>query len=82
MQTVILNSGIAMPIVGYGVYQIQDSQECKRCVIDAIPRPRHRQVDERAQIGYLKDIQSAHRRLRSGRRPCCSSRWPGKLSAQ
>jgi 2,5-diketo-D-gluconate reductase A len=36
MQTVILNNEIAMPIVGYGVYQIQDSQECRRCVIDAI----------------------------------------------
>jgi 2,5-diketo-D-gluconate reductase A len=36
MQTVILNNGIAMPVVGYGVFQIQDSQECRRCVIDAI----------------------------------------------
>jgi 2,5-diketo-D-gluconate reductase A len=36
MQTVTLNNGIAMPITGYGVYQIQDRQECKRCVIDAI----------------------------------------------
>jgi 2,5-diketo-D-gluconate reductase A len=25
-----------MPIVGYGVFQIQDADECKRCVIDAI----------------------------------------------
>jgi 2,5-diketo-D-gluconate reductase A len=25
-----------IPIVGYGVFQIQDSQECTRCVIDAI----------------------------------------------
>lgn len=36
MQTVTLNNGIAMPIVGYGVFQIPDSQECRRCVIDAI----------------------------------------------
>ena len=36
MQTVTLNNGIAMPIVGYGVFQIPDSQECTRCVIDAI----------------------------------------------
>ena len=36
MQTVALNNGIAMPIVGYGVFQIPDSQECTRCVIDAI----------------------------------------------
>lgn len=25
-----------MPIVGFGVFQIQDMQECRRCVIDAI----------------------------------------------
>src|SRR3954471_16271356 len=36
MQTLILNNGIAMPIVGYGVFQIPDRQECTRCVIDAI----------------------------------------------
>jgi len=32
----MLNNGIAIPIVGYGVFQIQDHQECTRCVIDAI----------------------------------------------
>lgn len=36
MKTVTLNNGIAIPIVGYGVYQIADAQECSRCVIDAI----------------------------------------------
>lgn len=36
MQTVTLNNGIAMPIAGYGVFQIPDALECKRCVSDAI----------------------------------------------
>lgn len=36
MQTAMLNNGITIPIVGYGVFQIQDNQECMRCVIDAI----------------------------------------------
>ncbi|MDQ5846319.1 MAG: aldo/keto reductase [Acidobacteriota bacterium] len=36
MQTLVLNNGVAMPIVGYGVYQIPDHQECARCVVDAI----------------------------------------------
>ena len=36
MQTVTLNNGVVMPIVGFGVFQIPDSQECTRCVIDAI----------------------------------------------
>ncbi len=36
MQTVMLNNGITMPIVGFGVFQIRDAQECTRCVLDAI----------------------------------------------
>ena len=36
MQNVILNNGIEMPILGFGVYQIQDTNECEQCVYDAI----------------------------------------------
>jgi len=36
MQRLTLNNGIEMPILGYGVYQIPDAQECERCVVDAI----------------------------------------------
>jgi len=36
METVTLNNGIKMPIVGFGVFQIPDAQECERSVIDAI----------------------------------------------
>lgn len=35
MQNVKLNNGIEMPILGYGVYQV-DPAECERCVLDAI----------------------------------------------
>ncbi|KYZ75144.1 2,5-diketo-D-gluconic acid reductase [Anaerosporomusa subterranea] len=36
MQNVTLNNGVEMPILGFGVYQIADTQECERCVYDAI----------------------------------------------
>ncbi|EPG4103788.1 MULTISPECIES: aldo/keto reductase [Pseudomonas aeruginosa group] len=36
MQQVTLNNGIVMPILGYGVFQIADPQECERCVAEAI----------------------------------------------
>jgi len=36
METVTLNNGIQMPVVGFGVFQIPDAQDCERCVIDAI----------------------------------------------
>ncbi|WNS45250.1 aldo/keto reductase [Paenibacillus sp. MMS20-IR301] len=36
MEYVTLNNGVRMPILGYGVYQIPDQEECERCVLDAI----------------------------------------------
>ena len=36
MKTVILNNGVEMPILGFGVYQIPDYDECKRAVLDAL----------------------------------------------
>lgn len=36
MNYVELNNGVKMPILGYGVYQISDQEECERCVLDAI----------------------------------------------
>jgi 2,5-diketo-D-gluconate reductase A len=36
MNSVTLNTGITLPIVGFGVFQIPEAQECTRCVIDAI----------------------------------------------
>jgi len=36
MKTVKLNNGVEMPILGFGVFQVKDLDECKRSVIDAI----------------------------------------------
>jgi 2,5-diketo-D-gluconate reductase A len=36
MQTVKLNNGVEIPILGFGVFQITDSCECERSVVDAI----------------------------------------------
>ena len=36
MKYVTLNNGIAMPILGFGVFQIPDPAECERAVIEAI----------------------------------------------
>jgi 2,5-diketo-D-gluconate reductase A len=36
MLHVTLNNGITMPILGFGVFQIPDPQECERCVVDAL----------------------------------------------
>src|SRR5208337_1113380 len=36
MQTIKLNNGVEIPILGFGVFQITDAAECERSVIDAI----------------------------------------------
>jgi 2,5-diketo-D-gluconate reductase A len=36
MQYVTLNTGKQMPVLGFGVFQIPDANECERSVIDAI----------------------------------------------
>lgn len=36
MQTVKLNNGIDMPLLGFGVFQMTDVAECERAITDAI----------------------------------------------
>jgi 2,5-diketo-D-gluconate reductase A len=36
MQYVKLNNGVEMPILGFGVFQVKDLEECERSVVDAI----------------------------------------------
>lgn len=52
MQTITLNNGLAMPLAGYGVFQIPDPEECERCVVDAI-RVGYRLIDTAAS--YLNE---------------------------
>lgn len=48
METVTLNNGVTMPMLGFGVFQIPDALECERCVLDAIDEG-YRSIDT-AQI--------------------------------
>ena len=36
MEKVLLNNGVEMPILGFGVYQVTDLNECETSVLDAI----------------------------------------------
>lgn len=47
MQNVVLNNGVEMPILGFGVYQIADAEECERSVYEAI-RTGYRLIDTAA----------------------------------
>src|ERR1044071_6374039 len=47
MQKVVLNNGVEMPILGFGVYQISDAEECERSVTEAL-RTGYRLIDTAA----------------------------------
>ena len=36
MQQVVLNNGVVMPMLGFGVFQVPDAGECERSVLDAL----------------------------------------------
>ena len=35
MENIVLNNGVEMPLIGYGVFKV-DPEECERCVWDAL----------------------------------------------
>lgn len=36
MEYVTLNNGVKMPLVGFGVFQIEDADQCEQCVLEAL----------------------------------------------
>lgn len=63
MQLVTLNNGVQMPILGFGVYQISNPDECERSVADAIEAG-YRLIDTAAS--YLNEEAVGRGLRRSG----------------
>ncbi|WP_020614824.1 aldo/keto reductase [Paenibacillus daejeonensis] len=63
MQTVTLNNGVRMPIIGFGVYQIPDADECENAVYEALMAG-YRLIDTAA--GYLNEEAVGRAIKRSG----------------
>ncbi len=63
MQNVILNNGVRMPILGFGVYQIPDAEECENAVYAAL-KTGYRLIDTAA--GYLNEEAVGRAIRRSG----------------
>lgn len=61
MQTVILNNGVEMPILGFGVFQVPDLAECERSVLDAIETG-YRLIDTAATYGNEAAVGQAIRK--------------------
>ncbi|WP_049627064.1 aldo/keto reductase [Bacillus sp. JFL15] len=63
MQTVTLNNGVKMPIIGFGVYQVPDAQECENAVYEALMTG-YRLIDTAS--GYLNEEAVGRAIKRSG----------------
>src|SRR3954451_20367961 len=61
MQTVVLNNGQEMPILGFGVFQMADPAECERSVVDAIETG-YRLIDTAASHGNEEAVGKAIKR--------------------
>lgn len=62
METRILNNGVEMPVLGFGVYQV-DGAICERCVSDALAAG-YRSIDTAA--AYMNERAVARAVRRSG----------------
>ncbi|WP_433753372.1 aldo/keto reductase [Paenibacillus amylolyticus] len=63
MRTVTLNNGVEMPIIGFGVYQVPDADECENTVYEAL-KAGYRLIDTAA--GYLNEEAVGRAIKRSG----------------
>lgn len=58
MQTVKLNNGVEMPILGFGVFQVKDLSVCERSVLDAIATG-YRLIDTAQSYGNEEAVGNA-----------------------
>jgi 2,5-diketo-D-gluconate reductase A len=63
MPTTVLNNGVEMPLLGFGVFQIPDAEECERSVAEAL-RTGYRLIDTAAS--YLNEEAVGRALRRSG----------------
>jgi 2,5-diketo-D-gluconate reductase A len=58
MKNIVLNNGIEMPILGFGVYQISNADECEKSVINAIEAG-YRLIDTAVAYGNEEAVGKA-----------------------
>jgi diketogulonate reductase-like aldo/keto reductase len=63
METVKLNNGVEMPILGFGVFQVTDLNECEKSVLDAIETG-YRLLDTAAS--YMNETAVGNAIIKSG----------------
>jgi len=58
MDTLKLNNGVDIPVLGFGVFQITDPAECERAVLDAL-QTGYRHIDTAASYGNETQVGNA-----------------------
>lgn len=61
MKYVTLNNGVKMPILGFGVFQIDDMKECEEAVYNAL-KAGYRLIDTAAAYGNEEAVGRAIKR--------------------
>src|SRR5687767_13792699 len=61
MKTTVLDNGVEMPLLGFGVFQIRDAEECERSVVEAL-RTGYRLIDTAASYGNEEAVGKAIQR--------------------
>src|SRR5919201_1229019 len=59
--SVTLNNGVTMPLLGFGVFQMHDVEECERSVYEAL-RTGYRLIDTAASYGNEEAVGNAIKR--------------------
>ncbi|MDR2081347.1 MAG: aldo/keto reductase [Campylobacteraceae bacterium] len=67
MEYITLDNGVNMPVLGFGVYQISDLNECERCVLDAIDIG-YRAIDTAQSYKNEEAVGSALKKCGIGRK--------------
>jgi 2,5-diketo-D-gluconate reductase A len=61
MNTLRLNNGVDIPVLGFGVFQITDPAECERSVLDAL-QTGYRHIDTAASYRNETEVGNALKR--------------------
>ncbi|WP_320053544.1 aldo/keto reductase [uncultured Acetobacteroides sp.] len=61
MEKIVLNNNVEMPIIGFGVYQVTDAQECEISVLEAI-NAGYRLIDTASAYGNEQAVGKAIKR--------------------
>ncbi len=71
MDTVLLNNGVKMPLLGFGVFQITDHEVCRQSVLTAL-QTGYRLIDTAACYGNERCWAGYCRKRHSPQRDLCS----------